>query len=95
MTCSVNEAKQKITPQAFIDWLTFFETNPPMREHLNNCQANIAYTIAAVNRGKGQRKSKATDFRLDYKEAIKTKEQKVTDKINKFFGGLANGKKQR
>ena len=95
MTCSVFEAKERVTPQEFIDWLTFFQTNPPMREHLNNCQANITYTIAAVNRGKGQRKPKVSDFRIDYKEAIKTEQEKTLDKINKFFGGSANGKKQR
>jgi hypothetical protein len=57
------------------------------------CQANVAYTIAAVNKGKGQRQMPFNKFVLDYKEASKTDEEKTIEKIHKFFGGKVNGKK--
>lgn len=57
------------------------------------CQANITYTLAAVNRGKSHRQIPFNKFLLDYKEANKTEQEKVQDKIHKFFGGLAYGKK--
>ena len=87
------EAKSRLEPQEFLNWLSYFEANPPMRDHLNNCQANICYTIAAVNKGKGQKTIPFNKFRLDYKEAAMSDKDKVNRDIRKFFGGLANGKK--
>jgi hypothetical protein len=46
-----------------------------------------------VNKGKGQKTIPFKKFVLDYKEAAKTEDEKTIDKINRFFGGLANGKK--
>jgi hypothetical protein len=92
--CSVNEAKQKITSQEFLDWLSFYEINPPIRDFINYSQANICRTIVAVNTKKGKSIPRVKKFMLDFKEAAKTKTQKTIDGIHKFFGGnVKNGTK--
>ena len=91
--CSVIEAKSKITPQEFYNWIEYFKYSPPLKDHINNAQANICYTLAAINRGRNKKATPFNKFLLDYKEASKTDAEKTIDKINKFFGGLANGKK--
>lgn len=84
--CTVVEAKMRLTPQEFADKLTFWETHPTMYDHINNCTANIAYTIAATNRGKG-RLVPFDKFLIDYKKAMLPDRQKVDMKIRKFLGG--------
>ena len=69
-------------------WLNYFKYNPPLREHINYSQANIAYTIAAGNRGKGQKMIPFEKFILDYKESAKTEDEQVEDQVRKIFSGL-------
>lgn len=86
MCCTVDEAKSRTSPQAFVDWLSFWESHPPVRDVLNYSQASIASTIAAANSKKGQR-IKMQDFLFDYKKAIMTDEEKVIEDIHRFFSG--------
>ena len=96
MTCSVNEAKSRITPQEYRDWLEYFAQSPPLKEYINYAQAKISHTIAAVNRQKGQRAISFDKFLFDFKKAHKESQESVSDKIDRIFGALAkNGKKQR
>ena len=87
MTCSVNEAQNRITPQEFLNWVEFYKANPPMREFINICQANIAYTISCVNRSRGQKIIPLSKFIIDLKELTKTDDEKVEDQLRRFFTG--------
>jgi hypothetical protein len=66
-------------------WLNYFKFNPSLKEHINYSQANIAYTIAAGNRGRGQRLIPFEKFVLDYKEASKAENEKVEDQLRSFL----------
>jgi hypothetical protein len=94
MTCSVNEAKQRVTPQEFRDWLEYFSQSPPLKEYLNYSQANISYTLAAVNKGKGQKSIPLNKFLFDFKKVYEDSKESVSDKVDRVFGALVkNGKK--
>ena len=92
LNCTVTEAKMRLTPQEFADKLTFWETHPPMYDHINTCTANIAYTIAATNRGKG-RLVPFDKFLIDYKKAQLPSRVGVDTKLRKLLGGAAANKK--
>tara|TARA_R110002020_G_scaffold125388_4_gene282606 strand:+ start:319 stop:552 length:234 start_codon:yes stop_codon:yes gene_type:complete len=66
-------------------WLSYFRFNPALKDHINFSQANIAYTIAAGNRGRGQKLIPLNEFLLDYKAAFKTDNEKMEDQIRSFF----------
>lgn len=87
--CTVIEAKSRVDPQAFVNQLTYWETNPRLKDHINNCMANVAYTVAATNRSKGQKLVPFPDFLLDYKKAALPGRKKVDTKIRSIMGGLA------
>lgn len=72
-----------------MDWIEFYKTNLPLRDHINICTANIAYTIAAANRGKGQKLIKLDKFVLDFNRSVEQSKENVADGLNSFFGGLA------
>ena len=94
MTCSVNEAKARVSPQEFRDWLEYFTQNPPIREYINYSQANICYTLAAVNKGKGQKSIPLSKFLFDFRKVYKESQEPISDKVDRIFGALAkNGKK--
>lgn len=94
MTCSVNEAKRRVTPQEYRDWLEYFSMNPPLRELIDYSQANICYTLAAVNKGRGQKTISLDKFLFNFKKKYKENQESVDDKVHKIFGALAkNGKK--
>ena len=53
---------------------------------LNYSQAHISTTIASsVPRGRGSKAPKFEDFMFDFEKAIMTDQEKVDDKIRKFF----------
>ena len=87
MHCTVEEAQERMTPQAFRDKLTYWETHPPLYDHINICLAQVSATIANSNRGKGQRAYKMDKFLIDY-----TASEPVEDKIKRIFGGMRNGR---
>jgi hypothetical protein len=70
-------------------WINYFKFNPSLREHINYSQANIAYTIAAGNRGRGQRLIPFDKFVLNYKDALKTDDERLEEQIRECFGRLA------
>jgi len=83
----VEESKERTTPQEFLDWLSFWELNPPIRKLLNYCQAKICYTITATKpRAKGSRAPEFKDFFFDFEAALMTDQEKVDDKIRQIFG---------
>jgi len=84
MCCTVNEAKSRVSPQAFIDWLSFWEVHPNFRDMMNFSQANTARTIAAVNAKRGQN-IKLKDFLFDFRRAQMSDREKIADDVKKFF----------
>jgi len=88
MHCTVNEAKGRLTPQDFMDKLEFWKTHPPLRDHINICMANIAYTVACVNRDPKTRPPKFDKFLIDYKKAIQPTQDEVVDKIQRIMGSF-------
>ena len=80
----MEEVKAKISYQEFTKWVLYFRENPPIREHLNNLSANIAYTVYSVNAGKKGKRLKFDDFRLDYKQ----EEAQAQDQVVKAFQAL-------
>lgn len=82
----MEESKERTTPQEFLDWLSFWELNPPIRKLLNYCQAKICYTITATKpRAKGSRAPDLKDFFFDFEAAAMTDQEKTDAKIRKFF----------
>ncbi len=80
---TVSEVKKKVSYSEYCDWLLFFKTNPPMREHINNVGALIANTV--YNCSQGQKKRlKFKDFKIDYQEATKTDQERLADNFKKF-----------
>lgn len=88
MHCTVTEAKMRVTPQEFIDKVEYWKISPPLKNHINICMAQIAQTIANVNRGKGQRAKKLSDFIIDYKKALLPTRSQLVGKIKNILGGL-------
>jgi len=84
MCCTVDEAKARVSPQAFIDWLSYWETHPPLRDMINYSQANTSRTIASVNARRGSN-IKLKNFLFDFKRAQMTDRDKVADDIRRFF----------
>lgn len=46
----------------FNEWILYFRDSPPLKDMLNLCTANIAYTVYSMNRGKGGKKLTIEDF---------------------------------
>lgn len=84
MCCTVDEAKTRVSPQAFIDWLSYWETNPSIRDMINYSQANTSRTIAAVNAKRGA-SPKLKDFLFDFDRAKMSDREKVANDVRKFF----------
>lgn len=91
LSCTVTEAKIRVTPQEFIDKLTYWEVNPPMRQHLNICIAQVCQTIANVNLGRGQKPKKLSTFIIDYKKALLPSRKEVAGKIKNILGAFKKG----
>jgi hypothetical protein len=84
MCCTVDEVQERVSPQAFINWLSYRETHPNFRDMINYSQANTSRTIAAVNAKRGS-SIKLKDFLFDFKRAQMTDRDKVADSVRKFF----------
>ena len=83
----MEESKERTTPQEFLDWLSFWELNPPIRKLLNYCQAKICYTITATKpRNKGSKAPVFKDFLYDLEAAAMTDQEKIAADLKKFFG---------
>ena len=81
------EAKERTTPQEFLNWLTFWELNPPIRKYINLAQANICHTIAAVAPCcKGQRAPEFKKFLFDFERAAMSQNEKVVANVKRIFG---------
>lgn len=88
MNCTVTEAKSRVTPQEFFDKITYWETHPPMRDHLNICMAQIAQSILNTNLGKGQKPYPLNKLIIDYKKALLPTGAQLVNKIKSVFGAL-------
>jgi hypothetical protein len=86
--CTVTEAKLRVDPQAYLDKLSFWESHPPMRDHLNICIAQVTQMTANVNRGKHQKARKLSDFIIDYKKAKLPSRKQVAGKIKNILGAF-------
>lgn len=69
-----------------MDLLTYWETEPPLRDHLNICLAQNTQTIANSNLGKGQKSIKLDKFIIDYEKASLPSRKTVDAKIRNIFG---------
>lgn len=90
--CTVQEAKERVSPQEFLDWLTFWETHPTIRDHMNVCSANIAHTIANCMRGKRQKALSLSKFLVDYEKAKKKSPKQVAKTLSSFLMGQVKKK---
>lgn len=88
MSCTVTEAKSRVTPQEFLDKITYWETHPPMRDHLNICMAQISQSILNTRLGKGQRAYPLSKLIIDYKKAQRPTGAQLVNKIKSVFGAL-------
>jgi hypothetical protein len=89
MTCTVTEAKSRTTPQEFLDKIEFWKTHPPLRDHINVCMANIAFTVANCNRSPKSKAIEFSKFLIDYKKALLPSKKKVVGKIKSILGALS------
>ena len=78
----------------YMIWLEYFSQSPPLKDYVNYSQANICYTLAAVNKGKGQRSLTLDKFLFNFEKLYRESQESVSDKVDRIFGALAkNGKK--
>jgi len=91
LACTVTEAKRRGTPQEFLDKMTYWETHPPLRQHINICIAQVCQTIANVNLGRGQKAKKLSTFIIDYKKALLPSRNEVVGKIKTILGAFKKG----
>ncbi len=89
--CTVTEAKHRVTPQEYLDKLTYWETHPPLRDHINICMAQISQSIFNTNLSRRQRAHKLDKFIIDYKKAQLPSRKKVDSKIRSILGAFAKG----
>lgn len=86
MGCTVTEAKNRVTPQEFIDKITFWETHPPLRDHINICLSQISQLIYNSNLGKRQRPKKMSHFYINYKKGrlapVETRRKRAIGLLN-------------
>jgi hypothetical protein len=87
MHCTVDEAQARTSPQAFIDWLTYWETHPSVKDMINYSQANTSRTIASVNAKRGS-SIKLKDFLFDFKRAQMTDDEKLQENRDKVAADL-------
>jgi hypothetical protein len=67
----------------FCDWLLFFKTNPPMRQHINNIGALIGNTIYNCAQGTKKR-LKFKDFLIDYQDLTMTDEERLRKSFEQY-----------
>ena len=77
-----------MTPQEFINVLTYWETEPPLRDHINICLAQNTQAIFNSQLSRGQKAIKLDNFIIDYEKALPSR-QEVSNKIRSIMGGLA------
>jgi len=78
MCCTVDEAQARVSPQAFINWLSYWDTHPNFRDMINYSQANTSRTIASVNAKRGSN-IKLKDFFFDFKRAQMSDDDKLAE----------------
>ena len=71
-----------------MDLLTYWETEPTLRDHINICLAQNTQAIFNSQLGKGQRAIKLEKFIIDYEKALPSKEE-LDLKLRTILGGLA------
>jgi hypothetical protein len=85
LSCTVREAQDRMSQQEFLDLLTFWETSPPLADHLNVLMANVCTTVA--NSTPGRKKAlRIKDFIIEYKKEMPSKEARL-QKLKNFFDG--------
>ena len=72
-------------------WSKFYETEPPLRQHLNICLAQVCQAVAALGTGKGRKVPNLGKFVIDYEVAKRNSPQEVEKRLCAFLGGLAAG----
>ncbi len=83
----MEESKDRTTPQEFLNWLSFWEVNPPVRKLLNLCQAKICHTIVAAKpRQKGSKAPEFKNFLFDFERAAMSEQDKIRADLKKVFG---------
>ena len=80
---TVNEAKQRVSYSEYCDWLLFFKTNPPMRQHINNIGALIGNTVYNCAQGTKKR-LKFKDFLIDYQDLTMTDEERLKKSFEQY-----------
>jgi len=86
--CTVTEAKARVTPQEFLDKISYWESHPPLRDHINICIAQVCQSIYNTNLGRRQRPKKLSTFIIDYKKAHLPTKEGVVNKINTIMGAF-------
>lgn len=93
-TGSTLEQVRDMPAEDYLIWLEYFSQSPPIKELLNYSQGNICFTLAAINKGKGQRSLPLSKFLFDFEKAYSERREDVSDKIDRIFGAMVtNGKK--
>jgi len=69
--------------------MTYWETEPLLRDHLNICLAQNTQAIFNSQRAKGQSAIKLEKFIIDYEKALPSRKE-LDNKIRTILGGLAN-----
>lgn len=87
LQCTVREAQDRMTHQEFLDLLTFWETSPPLADHLNVLLANVCTAVANSTPGR-KRALSIKDFIIEYKKELPSKEARL-QKLKNFFNAHA------
>ncbi|HHZ66262.1 MAG TPA: hypothetical protein EYN51_12345 [Flavobacteriales bacterium] len=85
----------EIDYEHFTQWQKYFETNPPLRQHLNYCLAQVSQRLAALATKPGGKVAPFKDFIIDYQRDMKNVQKIAAKKLDLFFGGLVKNKEER
>lgn len=72
---TVGELERRLTAREFAEWIEFYRVHPFVTERVDLMGGIVASTIANVNRGKGSRPLKPSDFMPTYDD----RPQQMTD----------------
>ncbi len=90
MHCTVREAQDRMSQQDFLDLLTFWETSPPLADHLNVLMANVCTVVANSTPGR-KRALNIKDFIIKYKKELASKEDRLKKLTGFFDAHVKNG----
>lgn len=66
-------------------WLSYFDINPPMRDHINICLAQVSSSIVNGNRAPRTKATPTDKFIIDYRKKEPMNRKQIADKVRRFM----------